>query len=958
MKKLLLLLVAVLGLIGLTSCDLLFNSGNNNETPDNGGETPSNGGNQGGGEGEGEKDPYAIEMPAVDDYDATTGKYTENYQAYLLLDLYDVACSFGTLKSEKDKENLYNEYNKGIAAIKAAKSNVEASEAFEAAKAAMIDVLPKANGVYNYVNSSYSEKAIITGVLEGYAVRNGITGISLFENGGYVMYNDRIVLGTENYITGFGFGTLAHGDIIADMENEVNPAWKRYYHSADASDPGTANYLDDDGSQVADYYGYFNASFFTTFMNATKDGYDWVPELAKAKPTAVLAEGEEADGMHTKWSFPIRVGSELKYNTLSTEPSRAAFKNREVVAEDYLTPFRILLTQGVGYFRGSELAGTKGSGAIKGAAAYYAATESIADPGSDEAKELFDSTVGIKVYEKDGETWFEVEFTEETNQFYAMYYIASSLYAPIPMDFFQLVGKDAYLGYNTDKSLTPVDNSLALGAYVLESWETDKAVAYKKNENYIFADEYYKIPGVKITILKAAATDTNATFDYFIDGNLDSAGIPQTKLADYKNDSRTRTTTGDSNFKLNVNALDAETWAYYFGIDGVVDKAESEDDYWKVEPALSNSHFVKALSLSINRVQFADKRGSIASVDYLSSNYMSDPENGISYATTDAHKAAVATLLRDTDGYGYSLELAREYFKVALEELVQQGVYTAGTKDNPTKIELEIAWQYPQHETNYHKEIEEYLETAFNHDSVHNGEFVLDVVFWVGAKWSDVYYEKMMLGQYDLGFGSVSGNALNPLDFLGVLSADQNISGGFTLNWGTNTNDSSVDVLVFDGMQWSFDALWKAANGTAVVKDGELVPVHTSTDYVSHVVNGDGTVTVEIKSNFNVGEGYHGEVTDVVLYTYTDIAQDMAGTGSTYTEVDLTEAASIVANEDGSYTVTVTLTTEQVELLKATYALAYGSGYSGIDIYFNEIINDAPTQGYASIGAEAFIAAE
>ena len=277
MKKLLLLLVAVLGLIGLTSCsffDSIFGSNNGDETPDNGGETPDNGGETPDNGGEEEKDPFAIEMPAMDDFDALAGSYTEDYQSYLLLDLYDVACSFGTLKSEKDRENLYNEYNKGIAAIKGAASNVAAAAAFETAKAAMINVLPKANGVFNYVNSSYSDKAVITGVLEGYAVRNGITGISLFENGGYVMYNDRIVLGTENYITGFGFGTLAHGDITKDMESEANPAWKRYYHSADASDPGTANYLDDDGSQVADYYGYFNASFFTTFMNATKDGYD------------------------------------------------------------------------------------------------------------------------------------------------------------------------------------------------------------------------------------------------------------------------------------------------------------------------------------------------------------------------------------------------------------------------------------------------------------------------------------------------------------------------------------------------------------------------------------------------------------------------------------------------------------------------------------------------------------
>ena len=45
---------------------------------------------------------------------------------------------------------------------------------------------------YNYVASSYKEKLDILGKLEKYAVDNHLTGITLFENGGYVMYSDRI----------------------------------------------------------------------------------------------------------------------------------------------------------------------------------------------------------------------------------------------------------------------------------------------------------------------------------------------------------------------------------------------------------------------------------------------------------------------------------------------------------------------------------------------------------------------------------------------------------------------------------------------------------------------------------------------------------------------------------------------------------------------------------------------
>jgi hypothetical protein len=412
-----------------------------------------------------------------------------------------------------------------------------------------------------------------------------------------------------------------------------------------------------------------------------------------------------------------------------------------------------------------------------------------------------------------------------------------------------------------------------------------------------------------MNIFPAMANDNEANFKEFIAGNVDSTGIPQTKLEEYKNDPRTRTTTGSSNFKLNVNATDAETWEQLFGPNGTVTQTQP-DKFWEVEPALSNPHFVKALSLSINRIQFADKRGSIPSVDYLSSNYMSDPVNGISYSVTEAHKQAVAGLLRDTDGCGYSLELAREYFKLALAELEAANLYRAGTKENPTVIKLEIAWMYPQHEETYHNEIKQYFEDAFNHESVHGGEYKLECEFWVGTNWSDVYYNKLMLGQYDLGFGSISGNSLNPLDFMGVLSADPAISGSFTLNWGTNTADPDADVLVYNGVRWSYDALWLAANSVAIVIDGASVPA-VSEEYVQ-TANEDGTYTEVITISLNADEIKDYTVQEVVLCWYA----------GDYKEVSVKQYAT-VEEVEGKFVVTVNVPTDLVK--------AY-AGEMGIDI--------------------------
>lgn len=872
----------------------------------------------------------AFALVACDQDEQSTREHVElsEYKEYIQSDFEDYKESIGDLSAYENLQAAVEEaYEAGVASIEAATSIKGVQAALEQAKAEVAEAIPTANGIYTFTGLSNAEKTEILGLLEAYAVRNGITGISLFENGGYVMYNPRVKFGSENYIVGYGFGILAEGDLIADLETEDNAAWKRYLHSNNAADPGTVNYLNDQGSEVGDFYGYIGASYFTTFMNAEKDGYDWVPELANELPEAV---NPTESGTANTWRFPIKVGAELKYTTNSTIPSRAAFNGREVKAEDYINAFILLLNQDNGLYRGQEMAkATPSAGTIAGVGAFYEASEHCET--YEELKAKFEELVGIRTYEEDGKTYLEFTFLGKLDQFYAMYYSASSLYMPVPQEFIELVGVKNYLGFNEDKSETPVDNSLALGAYALEQWDSGQQVVYKKNPNYVYADTKYAIPGVHINIFPAMSSDPEANFNEFLDGKVDSTGIPQTKLEEYKNDPRTKTTTGTSNFKLNVNATDEATWEKLFGENGSVTQT-AKADYWTVEPALSNGHFVKALSLSINRVQFADKRGSIASVDYLASNYMSDPVNGISYSTTEAHKKAVASLLEDTDGCGYNLELAREYFRLALEELEAANLYRPGTPKNPTVIELEIAWMYPQHEESYHNEIKQYFETAFNHESVSGGEYKLECNFWVGKQWSDVYYNKLMLGQYDLGFGSISGNSLNPLDFVSVLSSDQSISGSFTLNWGTDTNDTNADVLVYQGERWSYDALWTAANTTAVVKDGALTKAAQSVNYVQ-TANEDGSYTEQITIALGSEEVKDFTVEKVVLCWYEGTYKEIALEGYTY-EV----------NEAGEIVVTVTVAKELV----AEY---YGE--MGIDVIWGADLGVSQMSGeYISVYGE------
>ena len=763
------------------------------------------------------------------------GAYMEadEFKAYIRHDLDVLMAAIEDQLEDDAYDSVKAALEAGKAAIDAAGTVAEAEAAYNEAFSAMSNAVPLAEGLYSYKKESNAERTNILGLLEQYAVLNGITGITLFENGGYAMYNPRVTLGTENYIVGYGFGTLEEGNITADLDYETNEAWKRYYHTYEISDPGTLNILNDQSGQVASLYNYIGASFYTLFMNETKDGYEWVPELAKEKPVAV--DDQDGDGMAKTWRFEVRTGEAdgLKYKTGSELESRKAFDDRPVALEDYETPFKLLLTQSNQLYRGAELANNT-AGAIAGAKEFYQATE---NGYIDEAWQI----VGIRTYTEDGKNYFEVTYSEETTRFFAMYYISGTLFSPVPQEFIDLVTVQNYLGYNSDSTETPRDNSLSLAEWYVERYDQDQQIVFAKNPNYVFADTKYAIPGVHVKILTAAAVDATAGFNEFLAGHFDYAEIPQEYLDEYRNDPRTRAIISSYCFKLCVNATDAGTWEHLFGENGTVTQTP-RTDYWPVKPALGNAHFVKALGYSIDRQSFAGARGHIPSVDYLSSNYMSDPENGVSYSTTEAHRKAVKTLLEDTDGYGYSLELARDYFRLAMTELEAQGAYTPGTAEDPTVIDIEIAWMLPTDEENYHNEIKNFLETAFNDESVCGGVYKLNINYWVGSQWSDVFYSKLMVGKFDIGYGAASGNTMNPLDFVSVLSSDQTISNSLTMNWGADTNDPSSYPIVYRGKRFSYDALYNAANSRAIVAEGRNKAVLTF-DYTNIAKNEDGSYT-------------------------------------------------------------------------------------------------------------------
>ena len=391
--------------------------------------------------------------------------------------------------------------------------------------------------------------------------------------------------------------------------------------------------------------------------------------------------------------------------------------------------------------------------------------------------------------------------------------------------------------------------------------------------------------------------------------------------------------------KLNVNGLDAKTWEALFGTGGsVIQTAKS--NYWTVKPWLANRHFVRALSYSIDRVSLvSDKAGYTPSVDYLSDSYLM---NGVSYNGTKAHQQAVAPLLRDTDGKGYSLKLARDYFRMALTELEAEGAITPGTKDNPAVLNIEIGWESSGQKGD-HEKIKSFFETAFNDDSVCGGVYKLNISYWCGSDGNDVYYDKLMVGQYDMAFGSVSGNYYDPIDLLTVLSSDPVISLELTLSWAVDTGDPAAWPLVYNGKAWSYDALCNAANTYALASKGKDQPV-LSINYKDIRKNDDGSYTGSFTVTKLLPSITEFTPTSVVCCNYE---RYFYGDGE-YDEIEVD--FTVEESKSSTYVITFTVPAEVAEdYYTGSGTSEDAAGYTGFDLYYDLTVNGSAISFWESV---------
>lgn len=740
-------------------------------------------------------------------------------------------------------------------------------------------------GGYNFSGGTSTEelnkRAEILGKLEKYAMDTHLTGITLFENGGLVKYSSRVQIPTkgQTYVEGYGFGILTDGTLNGTLSGtDGGTSYPTFYHSAIGQDSLKINQYSATGSQVSDLASYITATYWGTKLNNDKSDYIWYPQLATdsvRKPTAFNVNGDatawEANAstnsepipaeaynptkLYKKWRIYVKTdgvnGANLKYTTASSDLTSKGFANRGVTIDDYEFIYQLLFTGSNNIIRGTEMANDTSYG-IKGAQRFFNETKNIKDaaaiqqkwdeyttPDANGNRKLGISTGHDATNNSD---YIDLELINAIDSFTAMYTLSSSLVSPLPKDLF--VGanaikgtmKDSIAAYGTfdnggDDAI--LDKTLCLGAYTLSKWAKNSEIVFNRNDNWFEVGERYKIPGVYYRVIDTS-TDTEKNWKQLNAGNLDSAGVPTSKVEEFRGQEGVYETKGDATFKLNVNSCTQEEWDKLFGPSGSV---KPNAPKWELKPWMANSDFLDGLFYSIDREAFARKRGVNPSTDYFSNAYqMRNAEGGSSYNKTQAHKDAVKGYAENN---GYDLDKAIDCFRNAVKQLSSQGKLVLGpSKDNPTVINIHIRWMYQTDIKEYGEDIKFYFEKAFNDESVCGGKVKLEVKQDAVTNWEDVYNVYMMQGNFDLGFGAISGNTYNPLNFMEVLKSDN--SSSFTLNWGTDTSKiDEKNPIIYEGKKWSFDALWEVADHGGIVENGEKIdPVRSCTANRETVIGG------------------------------------------------------------------------------------------------------------------------
>lgn len=639
-----------------------------------------------------------------------------------------------------------------------------------------------ANGTYNFKFADAKLRNTLMAVAEDYLLHNQFAGVPVFANAQYALYSGRMQLAVKDYVPIMGYGTavstMSADDSKVVMEDgKPGKAGEFTLREAIGQNPSAWNQWKYDDSTTSDVMTHYYDSLYAFEFNADKTGYALNPSMASEDPIAV--EGRKLESgklVSKKWQIKIKDGLEWKFNP-KTDTSKIT--DMKITATDFYETYKIALEQK--WFR-----------AISGGGDFCTSSSKVLN-----AQEFVDGLakwedVGIKLID---DSTLQFEFVDDQSQWNVKYFLSSFVTTPIQIELYNALGDQ----FGVD------EKSIAYhGVYYVDYYESDKIIRFKKNDKFHDANKYF-YTGRTMTVI----ADAEMRFQEFLAGKLDAVGLPATNYEEYKSHPGLKHIPGATTFRIMINGTGTK--------EGQV--AKFPESTWEPEPILANQDFKKALFHAMDRKKLATEvmKTSQPMMYLFSDAYVVEAETGETYRSTPQGKSVGADLSPST--YGYNLDAAKAYYDKALDALVADGKYKSG---DTIKIEF---YYFSGSETQalMAAYIKDAMEAAFN-STKHNIKVTVDTL---PKEFPGIYYDHMMIGEFDTAIGGISGSTLDAASFLDTFCSDNR--GGFTLNWGVDTSIPEVNVAYenFAGKLvkelWSYDALITSLNGEVKVVDGKEV---------------------------------------------------------------------------------------------------------------------------------------
>lgn len=636
-----------------------------------------------------------------------------------------------------------------------------------------------ANGVFNFKFAPSETRHAFMAAAERYLLQTQVAGVPLFSDAAFQLFSPRVQLVSEVSIPVMGFGvgysSLTEDDSTIMMEDgKPGKAGEFTYRHAFANNPSYWNHWIYDDGTSSDLMVHYLGTLYEYEFNADKTGYVLVPSMAAENPipvdSKVLPSGKEVS---KKWRIKIADNLQWKFNS-STDTSMITKTN--IDARDFYETYKIALEN-------------KWLRAVSGGGDFVGGPQKILN-----AQEFVDGTakwedVGIKLID---DYTLEFNFVEDQSEWNIRYGFSSFVTTPINIELYKALGDK----YGVDEKSIGYT-----GPYYVEYFENDKIIRLKKNELYHEADKYF-FTGRTISII----ADAEMRFQEFVAGKLDTTNLPTAHYDNYKSHPGLKRVPGATTYRMMINGLATK--------EKQLEKFP--ESTWEPEPILGNQDFKMAMFHAVDRKKLAEEvlKTSEAQMYLFSEAYVVEAELGVPYRKTAEGSKVGADLSAST--YGYNIDAAKAYYDKALTELVEQGVYKDGDV-----IEIEF---YFFSGSDAQELMAAYLKDAFE-TAFKTDKYNITFKFTTMAKeFPGIYYDHMMIGEFDTAIGGISGSTLDAASFLDTYCSDNR--GYFTLNWGIDTalpvipvtynNDANETVKEL----WSFDAIASVLVGEVEVNEG------------------------------------------------------------------------------------------------------------------------------------------